>query len=55
MLASGEIIHSDKTQKKNKYNETETKETYTTRQGIKLPLPIYYRNQIYNEEEIEKL
>jgi len=40
---------------KNKYNETETKETYTTKQGIKLPLPIYYRNQIYSEEEKEKL
>jgi len=40
---------------KNKYNETETKETYTTKQGIKLPLPIYYRNQIYTEEEKEKL
>jgi len=40
---------------KNKYNEKETKETYTTKQGIKLPLPIYYRNQIYTEEEKEKL
>jgi hypothetical protein len=40
---------------KNKYNGKETKETYTTKQGIKLPLPIYYRNQIYNEEEKEKL
>jgi len=40
---------------KNKYNETKTKETYTTRQGIKLPLPIYYRNQIYTDEEKEKL
>jgi len=41
--------------KKNKYNPTETKETYTTRQGIKLNLPIYYRNKIYTEEEREKL
>ena len=40
---------------KNKYNETETKETYTTKQGIKLPLPIYYRNKIYTDEEKEKL
>lgn len=40
---------------KNKFKGTETKETYTTKQGIKLPLPIYYRNQIYTEEEKEKL
>jgi hypothetical protein len=39
---------------KNKYNEN-TKETYTTRQGTKLALPIYYRNKIYTEEEREKL
>ena len=36
-------------------DDSETKETYTTRQGLKLPLPIYYRNKIYNEEEREKL
>ncbi len=41
--------------KKNIYNENETKETYTTRQGTKLALPIYYRNKIYSEEEKEKL
>lgn len=41
--------------KKNKYNEIETKETYTTRQGIKLALPIYYRNKLYTDEEKEKL
>lgn len=41
--------------KKNKYNGKNTKEIYTTRQGIKLALPIYYRNKIYNEEEKEKL
>lgn len=41
--------------KKNKYNETETKETYTTKQGINIALPIYYRNKIYTEEEKEKL
>ncbi len=39
----------------NKYNEKKTNETYKTRQGIKLALPIYYRNKIYNEEEREKL
>ena len=41
--------------KKNMYNGKETKETYTTRQGIKIALPIYYRNKIYTEEEKEKL
>ena len=40
---------------KNKYKGEETKETYTTRQGIQLALPIYYRNKIYTEEEREKL
>jgi len=41
--------------KNNKYNGTETKEYYQTRTGIKLALPIYYRNKIYTEEEREKL
>jgi len=41
--------------KLNKYKEENTKETYTTKQGVKLALPIYYRNQIYTEEEKEKL
>lgn len=42
--------------KYNKYKEDgETKETYTTRTGLKIALPIYYRNQIYNDEEKEKL
>jgi hypothetical protein len=39
----------------NKYNGNKTNETYTTREGIKLSLPIYYRNNLYNEEEKEKL
>lgn len=39
----------------NKFAITNTKETYTTRQGHKISLPIYYRNKIYNEEEREKL
>lgn len=39
----------------NKYQKEKTKETYTTRQGIKINLPIYYRNKIYTEEEREKL
>lgn len=39
----------------NKYNGKETKEVYRNRQGIKMALPIYYRNKIYSEEEKEKL
>jgi hypothetical protein len=41
--------------KLNKYKGEKTNETYKTRQGIKLNMPIYYRNQIYTEEEREKL
>lgn len=41
--------------KLNKYKTIQTDETYKTRQGIKLNLPIYYRNKIYTEEEREKL
>lgn len=40
---------------KNKYIKNETNETYRTRSGNKLQLPIYYRNKIYTEEEREKL
>lgn len=47
------LERSDSSQ--NKYNPKGTKETYTTRQGIKLAMPIYYRNKIYTEEEREKL
>ena len=42
--------------KKNKYKENgETKETYTTRNGREIALPIYYRNKLYTEKEREKL
>jgi len=44
-----------KDSKNNKYKEKETKETYTTRTGTELALPVYYRNKIYTEEEREKL
>ena len=40
--------------RKNIYKD-ETDESYTTRSGIKLGLPIYYRNKIYSEIEREKL
>lgn len=42
--------------KRNEYNENgETIETYKTRQGTELALPIYYRNKIYTDDEKEKL
>lgn len=39
----------------NKYNDDKTDERYTTPNGKKINLPIYYRNKIYSEEEREKL
>lgn len=39
----------------NIYNGDKTKETYSTRNGSKLALPIYYRNKLYTDEEKEKL
>lgn len=41
--------------KNNVFKGTETNEMYKTRSGIKLPLPIYYRNKIYNDNEREQL
>lgn len=41
--------------KKNMYKEGETIETYRTRTGHKIAMPIYWRNKIYSEEEREKL
>lgn len=41
--------------KNNKFKEAETNETYQTREGYKLGLPIYYKNKIYTEEEREAL
>jgi len=40
---------------RNKYKKEKTIETYKTRKGLELALPIYYRNKIYSEEEKEKL
>lgn len=37
--------------KHHKFNNLNTNELYTNESGIKLPLPIYYRNKIYSEEE----
>lgn len=41
--------------KSNKYKGKDTKTTYTTSQGLKLALPIYYRNHLYNDEQKESL
>ena len=40
---------------RNQYKPGETIETYKTRTGHELGLPIYYRNKIYTDEEREKL
>ncbi len=40
---------------RNKYKGDKTIETYKTREGMELALPIYYRNKIYTDEEKEKL
>lgn len=39
----------------NKYNDTKTKDHYKTTTGHKISLPIYYRNQLYTEEQREQL
>lgn len=41
--------------KDNKYKGNETRGYYRTNSGHKIALPIYYRNNIYTEEEREKL
>jgi len=41
--------------KLNKYKGKNTREHYTTRQGTKINLPIYFRNKIYTEDEREQL
>lgn len=39
----------------NKFNGKNTNETYKTKKGLKIALPIYYRNKLYNEKEKEEL
>lgn len=41
--------------KNNKYKGNDTNETYKTRTGHKISLPIYWRNKIYTEHEREEL
>ena len=52
-IGSNYLKRSDS--KNNKFKNDKTDELYRTRQGIKLPLPIYYRNKIYSDEEKELL
>ena len=44
-----------KDSERNKYKKGDTCETYKTRKGLDLALPIYYRNKIYTEKERENL
>ena len=41
--------------KNHKYTKGKTIETYRLRNGAKINLPIYYRNQLFSEEEREML
>lgn len=52
-IGSGYLKRADA--ETNKFNEEKTKELYTTRTGLKLNLPKYYRNKIYTEKQREKL
>ena len=39
----------------NRFNGEDTKEYYRTNDGLKLSLPIYFRNKLYTEEESERM
>lgn len=39
----------------NRFNGTDTKDFYRTKEGFKLSLPIYYRNKLYTDDEREQL
>lgn len=52
-IGSGYFKRLDKN--RNNYKGDKTIETYRTRNGLELPLPIYYRNKIYSDEEKEQL
>nr|QJB19280.1 MAG: replication initiator protein [Microvirus sp.] len=52
----GKSYIESKEAERNKYKANgETIETYKTRTGHEIAMPIYWRNKIYNEEEREKL
>lgn len=46
---------SDNKKEYHKFKDKETKDFYTLPDGNKLALPIYYRNNLFSEEEREKL
>lgn len=52
-IGKGYLNRIDK--KLNEYKGKETKEYYKTPIGLKVNLPIYYRNKIYTEEQREQL
>lgn len=52
-IGSGYMKRIDK--ENNKYKGKKTIETYRTREGKKLAMPIYYRNKIWTDEERENL
>lgn len=52
-IGSGYLNRSDS--ELNRYRESKTNETYRLRNGVKLNLPIYYRNKLYTDEEREQL
>lgn len=51
----GENYLSRSDSKLNRFRGKQTTETYRLRNGIKLNLPIYYRNKLYTDEEREQL
>jgi hypothetical protein len=52
-IGAGYLNRSDS--ELNRYRESKTNETYRLRNGVKLNLPIYYRNKLYTDEEREQL
>lgn len=47
------MIRNDK--ENNKFKGVDTNELYTTKTGLKVSLPVYYRNKIYSDDEREDL
>ena len=41
--------------KRNRYKGKDTKETYKMENGVELPLPKYYHDKLYTEDERENL
>jgi len=47
--------YEDRMKIKHEFKGEDTNETYRTKTGVKLGLPIYYRNKVFTEDEREKL